>query len=270
MDIKPMTKMREENPARVSFVGAGPGDPELITVKGRRLIQEADVVLYAGSLVSPELLKLCSKDAKLVDSAGLDLDAIVELIIDSARLNKRVVRLQTGDPTFYSALEEQTSVLDASGISYEVVPGVSSAFASAAAIKKGLTMPEVTQTIILTRLSGRTPVPEDEGLAALATHKATLCIFLSISMIEKVVEELTGPYPSTTPAAVVYRATWPDELIIRSTLGELTKEVKEKGITKHAMILVGPTLGEADIDAAKSKLYDSKFEHGFRKAKPVE
>ncbi|MEE9542356.1 MAG: precorrin-4 C(11)-methyltransferase, partial [Thermodesulfobacteriota bacterium] len=240
------------------------------TVKGARLIQEADLVLYAGSLVNPELLNLCSKDARLVDSAGLDLKAIIELIIDAARSNKKVVRLQTGDPTFYSALQEQTSVLEANNISYEVIPGVSSAFASAAALKKGLTMPEVTQTIILTRLSGRTPVPVDERLAALAAHKATLCIFLSISMIEEVVSELTGPYPSTTPAAVVYRATWPDELIIRTTLEGLTKEVKKKGITKHAMILVGPTLGDSDIDAAKSKLYDSGFSHGFREVKPVE
>ncbi len=262
-----MIKKINETPVFVSFVGAGPGDPELITVKGARLIQEADVVVYAGSLVNPKLLELCSEDAELIDSAAMDLDTITELIVDAARSKRKVIRLQTGDPTFYSALEEQTGVLEANDISYEVIPGVSSAFASAAAIKKGLTMPEVTQTVILTRLSGRTPVPKAEGLAKLAAHKATLCIFLSISMIEKVVEELTGPYPSTTPAAVVYRATWPDELIIRSTLGELAEEVTKAGITKHAMILVGPTLGEADINAAKSKLYDSGFSHGYREGK---
>jgi precorrin-4/cobalt-precorrin-4 C11-methyltransferase len=264
-----MTKKNDDNSINVSFVGAGPGDPELITVKGARLIKDADVVLFAGSLVNPKLLELSSDTSELIDSAGLDLEAITKIMIDAAHSNKKVVRLQTGDPTFYSALEEQTSVLEANNISFEVIPGVSSAFASAAAIKKGLTMPEVTQTIILTRLSGRTPVPEAEGLRALAAHRATLCIFLSISMIEEVVSELTTSYPAKTPAAVVYRATWPDELIIRTTLERLSKEVMEKGITKHAMILVGPTLGDSDIEAAKSKLYDSAFEHGCREAKPA-
>lgn len=251
----------------VSFLGAGPGDPELITIKARRLLDEADLVIYAGSLVNPKLLSSCKAGAKLVDSAGMDLEAITELMVKSARAGENVVRLQTGDPSFYSALHEQSAVLDDEEIPFEVVPGVSSAFASAATLKKGLTMPGVTQTIILTRLSGKTPVPEAEGLSSLAVHGATLCIFLSISMIDEVVKELTGPYPPDTPAAVVYRASWPDELIIRSTLKEIADEVRSAGINKHAMIIVSPTLGDSDIKAAKSKLYDSGFSHGFRTAK---
>ena len=147
----------------VSFLGAGPGDPELITVKARRLLQEADLVLYAGSLVNPDLLDLCKSGAKLIDSAGLDLEAITKLMVDAAASGSKVARLQTGDPSFYSAIHEQTAILDKNEIPYEVIPGVSSAFASAAALKKGLTLPGVTQTIILTRLSGKTPVPEAEG-----------------------------------------------------------------------------------------------------------
>jgi precorrin-4/cobalt-precorrin-4 C11-methyltransferase len=251
----------------VSFLGAGPGDPELITVKARRLLDDADLVLYAGSLVNPELLKTCKEGANLVDSAHMDLETITKLMIEGVRDGKLVVRLQTGDPSFYSAIHEQTAVLVENSIAFEVIPGVSSAFASAAALKKGLTLPGVTQTIILTRLSGRTPVPEAEGLRSLAMHGATLCIFLSVSMIDKVVAELTGPYPAKTPAAVVYRASWPDELIIRSTLEKIEQEVKRAGTTKHAMIVVSHTLADSDINAAKSKLYDSEFSHGYRAGK---
>ncbi|MBE9531402.1 MAG: cobalt-precorrin-4/precorrin-4 C(11)-methyltransferase, partial [Proteobacteria bacterium] len=167
----------------------------------------------------------------------------------------------------YSAIHEQTEILEENSVDYEVVPGVSSAFASAAALKKGLTLPGVTQTVILTRLSGRTPVPEAEGLRSLALHGATLCIFLSVSMIDKVVKELTGPYPKETPAAVVYRASWPDELVILSTLENIESEVKKAGVTKHAMIIVSHTLSDSDIDRAKSKLYDREFTHGYRAGK---
>lgn len=254
----------------VSFLGAGPGDPELITVKARRLLDDADLVLYAGSLVNPDLLKSCKDGATLVDSAGMDLEAITRLMVDSAKSGSKVVRLQTGDPSFYSAIHEQSAVLEENAIDFEVIPGVSSAFASAAALKKSLTLPGVTQTIILTRLSGRTPVPEAEGLRSLAQHGATLCIFLSVSMIDKVISELIGPYPKDTPAAVVYRASWPDELVIRSTLEKLEEEVKRAGINKHAMIIVSKTLGDNEINAAKSKLYDSSFSHGYRAGKETE
>lgn len=254
----------------VSFLGAGPGDPELITIKARRLLDEADLVLYAGSLVNPDLLKSCKDGAALVDSAEMDLEAITKLMVENARSGRKVVRLQTGDPSFYSAIHEQSAVLEENAIAFEVVPGVSSAFASAAALKKGLTLPGITQTIILTRLSGRTPVPEAEGLKSLALHGATLCIFLSVSMIDEVVEKLIGPYPPSTPAAVVYRASWPDELIVRSTLDKIEEDVKRAGITRHAMIIVSHTLADGDINAAKSKLYDSSFSHGYRAGKESE
>ena len=251
----------------VSFLGAGPGDPELITVKAHRLLAEADLVLYAGSLVNPDLLHVCKQGARLVDSAGLNLEEITALMVKGARSGSTVVRLQTGDPSFYSAIHEQSAILNDNNIAFEVVPGVSSAFASAAALKTGLTLPGITQTIILTRLAGRTPVPETEGLKSLAHHGATMCIFLSVSMIDKVVAELTGPYPPKTPAAVIYRASWPDELIIRSTLERIEEDVKRAGVTKHAMIIVSHTLGDSEIDAAKSKLYDSEFSHGYRAGK---
>ena len=249
----------------VYFVGAGPGDPDLITVKGRRLLREADVVVYAGSLVNDAILSLCRKDAELFNSAAMTLAEITETLASASRAGKCAVRLQTGDPTFYSALAEQALALDALNIPFEVVPGVSSAFASAAALKKELTVPEISQTIILTRMEGRTPVPDGEKLSLLATHGATLCIFLSVSMMDEVVSELKkGAYDDNTPAAVVYRASWPDEERISGTLLNIASKVKEAGITKHAMILVGNSLGVMEAGDAKSKLYDAGFAHEFR------
>ncbi len=246
----------------VCFVGAGAGDPELLTLKGRRILDEADVIIYAGSLVNPELL--AGVRAKVYDSAGMDLDRIMDIMIRAHREGKKVVRLHTGDPAIYGAIREQMQCLDAEGIKYDVIPGVSSALASAAALKVELTVPEVTQTVIFTRQAGRTPVPERESLRNLARIQASMCVFLSVSMIDKVVDELIcGGYPEDTPVAVVEKASWPDERIVRGTLADIGDEVRSSGIRKTAMILVGRAL--ADGPAAASRLYDTGFSHEYRK-----
>jgi precorrin-4/cobalt-precorrin-4 C11-methyltransferase len=245
----------------VVFLGAGPGDPELITLKGRRLLDTADLVVYAGSLVNVALLDGIA--AACHDSAALDLETIMQLLSQGYRDGRRVVRLHTGDPAIYGAIREQMQWLDREAIPYEVVPGVSSAFASAAALKKELTVPEVTQTVILTRQAGRTPVPERESLRNLASIQATMCIFLSVSMMARVVDDLVGGgYPTTTPIAVVERASWPDEQIIRGTLADIAEKVQASQIKKTAMIVVGPALAE-DSQIA-SKLYDAGFSHEYR------
>ena len=245
----------------ILFLGAGPGDPELITLKGRRLLDEADVIVYAGSLVNPVLLD--GVRARVHDSAGMDLDAILDIMVSAARAGKMVVRLHTGDPAIYGAIREQMQRLDRENLEYEVVPGVSSALASAAALKVELTVPEVTQTVIFTRQAGRTPVPEKESLQNLAALQASMCIFLSVSMIEKVVAELTaGGYPADTPVAVVEKASWPDQHIVRATLADIAEKIQSSEIRKTAMILVGRAL--ADDATAVSKLYDAGFSHEFR------
>jgi len=249
---------------KIIFLGAGPGDPELITLKGRRLLDEADVVVFAGSLVNPALLD--GVQAEIHDSAGMDLDAIVEVMVSAARSGKKVVRLHTGDPAIYGAIREQMQRLGKEKIEYEVVPGVSSALASAAALRVELTVPEVTQTVIFTRQAGRTPVPEQESLQKLAAIQASMCIFLSVSMMETVVNELiNGGYPSDTPVAVVEKASWPDQRIVRGQLSDIYVKIKESAIRKTAMILVGRAL--ADDDAAVSKLYDAGFSHEYREKK---
>lgn len=258
--------MNKKRMPTVFFIGSGPGDPELITVKGKRLLEEADVVIYAGSLVKEKVLQYAGKDAEIYNSAGMTLEEITGIMINSAKAGRKVVRLHTGDPTLYSALREQADILEREKIPYKVIPGVSSAFASAATLKQELTMPEVTQTVIFTRLEGNTAVPEKERLAELAGHQATMCIFLSIGMIEKVVEELRHGYPEDTPAAVVYRATWEDEKIVRGTLKDIAAKVKKAKITRQAMIIVGNTLASR-ITHHASRLYDKDFEHGYRKKK---
>ncbi len=245
----------------VVFLGAGPGDPELLTLKGRRLLDTADLVVYAGSLVNPVLLD--GIRASCHDSAGLDLEAIMTLLADGYRRGLRTVRLHTGDPAMYGAIREQMQWFDARAIAYEVVPGVSSVFAAAAALRTELTVPEVTQTVILTRQAGRTPVPERESLARLAAVQATMCIFLSVALIERVVADLlAGGYPVDTPVAVVERASWPDERIVRGSLADIAARVADSGIRKTAMIVVGPALS-ADSRIA-SRLYDAAFSHEYR------
>ncbi len=245
----------------VVFLGAGPGDPELITLKGRRLLDAADVVVYAGSLVNTALLD--GIKAVCHDSAAMDLEAIMQTLAQGYREGLRVVRLHTGDPAIYGAIREQMQWLDAVAIPYEVVPGVSSAFAASAALKKELTVPEVTQTVIFTRQAGRTPVPEPESLRNLARVQATMCIFLSVSMMARVVEDLlAGGYPADTPIAVVERASWPDQQIVRGVLADIAAKIEASQIKKTAMIVVGPALAEDSRIA--SKLYDAAFTHEYR------
>lgn len=247
------------------FVGAGPGDPELITVKGRRLLAEAELVLYAGSLVPVALV--AGLAAEVHDSAAMTLEEMVAMMATAWQQGRRVVRLHTGDPSLYGAIAEQMAALAALGVPCRVVPGVSSAFAAAAALKAELTLPERSQTVIITRRAGRTPVPEGENLAALAAHQATMLIFLSVGMIEEVVADLlAGGYPPTTPAAVVEKASWPEERIIRATLAEIAAQVKAANIRKTAIIAVGEVFGSAEL-AAVSRLYDRDFSHEYRDGK---
>ncbi|MDH4027255.1 MAG: precorrin-4 C(11)-methyltransferase [Nitrospirota bacterium] len=249
---------------KVYFVGAGAGDPELITLKGRRLLDEAGVVIYAGSLVNPALLD--GIRAEVFDSAGMDLDEIMGIIRDSCNSGKTVVRLHTGDPSFYGAISEQIERLRDMGIEYEVVPGVSSAMAGAAALGQELTIPEISQTVIFTRIEGRTPVPEKESLRGLAGHQATMVIFLSVGMIEKVRDELLEGYPADTPFVVIEKASWPEQKIVRGALKDLADIVKEAGITKTALIYVGEALRASEEQLKKeSKLYHRDFKHGYRK-----
>jgi precorrin-4/cobalt-precorrin-4 C11-methyltransferase len=248
---------------RIIFAGAGPGDPELITLRARAALDAADVVVYAGSLVNPVLLD--GLDAEIHDSSGMDLENIMDIMISAHRQGKRVVRLHTGDPAIYGATGEQMRRLDKEGIGYEVIPGVTSATAAAAAVRAELTLPGVSQTVILTRMSGRTPVPDREALASLASHQASLCIYLSVSMLKDVVHELLeGGYGPDTPAVVVEKATWPDERIVSGTLDTIADAVRRLDIRKTAMILVGHALEKGAGEA--SCLYDPAFSHGYRQA----
>ncbi len=248
----------------ISFVGAGPGDVDLITVKGRRLLEEADVVIYTGSLVSKEHLTFCKKGCVFYNSASMTLEEIIEVMEREALKGKNIVRLHTGDPSIYGAIKEQMDLLEQKGLAYEVVPGVSSFTASCAAIKSEFTLPGVSQTVIITRLEGRTPVPSSESLELLAAHKASMAIFLSVGNMEKAVEKLKKGYGrSDVPVAVVYKATWEDQKIIKGTLEDIAQKVKEHGIKNFAMILVGDFI---DGKYERSKLYDSTFAHGFRGA----
>ncbi|MBU5611341.1 precorrin-4 C(11)-methyltransferase [Geomonas azotofigens] len=250
----------------VHFVGAGPGDVELITVKGARLLGEADVVVYAGSLVDREVVLTYAPDARVYDSAGMDLEQTTKVLAEAVFAGERVVRLHTGDPSIYGAIQEQMEELDRLGIGYEVVPGVTSAFAAAATLKQELTLPEVSQTVVITRLAGRTPVPEREQLGNIAQIGATLVIYLSVSMIEKVVEELlSGAYREDTPVAVVAKASWADEQVLTGTLADIAAKVRDAGIAKQALIVVGDVLrARSEGMKAKSLLYDKGFSHGCR------
>ncbi|MBQ4448670.1 MAG: precorrin-4 C(11)-methyltransferase [Clostridia bacterium] len=249
----------------VHFVGAGSGAADLITVRGARLLSEADVVIWAGSLVNPELLSYCRPDCEIMDSAKLTLEEVVEAIKNAEAAGKTTVRLHTGDSSIYGAVREQFDELDALGIDYDVTPGVSSFCGAAASLKAEYTLPGVSQTVIITRAAGKTPVPEKESIASLAAHNATMVLFLSTSLTEKLQRELIeGGYTEDTPAAVVYKATWPDERIFRCTVGTLHKTVTENGLKKTSLIIVGGCMGE---DYLRSLLYDPKFTTEFRKAK---
>lgn len=248
----------------VWFVGAGPGDPDLITVKGRRLLESADLVLYAGSLIPVVLVQ--GLRAEVRSTADMELDAIVAAMIGAYRAGRLVVRLHTGDPAIYGAIGEQMAALDQAGVPYRVVPGVSSVAAVAAALDAELTLPEISQTVIVTRRAGRTPVPPGEDLADLARHQTTMMILLSAGMIDEVVADLlAGGYPPDTPVAVVEKATWPEERIVRGDLADIAGRVRRAGIRKTAIIAVGRVFAQEGL-RARSRLYDPAFAHGCRPA----
>ena len=247
---------------KVYFIGAGPGDPELITVKGKKAIEMSGYCIYAGSLVNPDILKYCGKDTRVYDSASMTLDEIINIIEEAKKDNKDVARVHTGDPSIFGAIQEQMSELDKRGIDYEVIPGVSSFLAAASTLKQELTLPGVSQTVIITRIEGRTPVPETEGLEVLAKSKATLCIFLSVSEIDKVVSILKPVYGTNCPVAIVYKASWKDEKVINSNLSDVADEITRNDIKKTAVIIVGDVLSK---NFEYSKLYDKHFNHSYRR-----
>lgn len=250
---------------QVHIVGAGPGDVELITVKGKRLLETADIIIYAGSLVNPKLLQYAKQDAKIYDSASMTLDEVLQVIEAGVQTGKDVVRLHTGDPSIYGAIQEQMDALQKKGIAFEVVPGVSSFLATAAALKQEYTLPGISQTVIITRQGGRTAVPPKEKLQALAAHGATMCIFLSIAMLNDVVQELiAGGYAEDTPIAIVQKASWPEQKIVRSTLAHIVQDIEGKSIDRTAMIVVSRCLG---ADYELSRLYAPTFSHMFREGK---
>ncbi|MGD8262436.1 MAG: precorrin-4 C(11)-methyltransferase [Desulfobacterales bacterium] len=250
----------------VVFVGAGPGDPELITVKGQKALRNADVVIYAGSLVPKTVLQWTKPGTKHISSASMHLDEIVNEMGIAVAEGKRVVRLHTGDPSLYGAIFEQMVELNKRSIPYKIIPGVTAAFAAAASLGIEYTLPEVSQTLILTRMAGRTPVPEKEKLASLARHQTSMAIYLSISMVDEVVDILAGAYGKNAMCAVVYRASQPEEKLIVTQLKHLIGRVKAEKITKTALIIVGKML---DLNQEKrqftSKLYHKNFKHGYRK-----
>ncbi len=247
----------------ITFIGAGPGDPELLTIKGKKIIDSADVIIYAGSLVNPAVLNSAKKGAKIYNSAEMNLDEVIEVMKDAESKGLSTARVHTGDPSIYGAIREQIDRLDSLGIESKVIPGVSSAFATAAALKMEYTLPDVSQTVIFTRMEGRTPMPDGEGLEELARHHATMVIFLSVGFMDKMTEQLiAGGYTKDTPVAVVYKASWPEQKIVIGTLKDIAAKVKEAGITKTALTVVGDFLGD---EYSLSKLYDKSFTTEFRK-----
>lgn len=248
----------------VDFVGAGCGAADLITLRGKSLIENADVIIYAGSLVNPELLQYAKSSCEIYNSAYMTLDEVISVMQQAENSGKNIVRLHTGDPSLYGAIREQMDKLDSLGIKYNVCPGVSSFCGAAAALKAEYTLPEVSQSVIITRMEGRTPVPETESIESLAAHGASMVIFLSAGMTAELSERLQkGGYSTDTPAAIVYKASWYDEKVCRCTVGTLAETAEKHGISKTALIVVGRFLGE---NRFLSKLYDPNFETEFRKA----
>ncbi len=257
--------MSNEHPP-VLFVGAGPGDPELITVKGRNALAHADLVIYAGSLVPEAVLAWTPSTARRLNSAGLTLEEVIAEIESAWLEGQHVVRLHTGDPSLYGAIFEQMAELNRQSIPYRVIPGVTAAFAAAAAMGIEYTLPEISQTLIITRMEGRTPVPEKEALAALAAHQATMAIYLSVGMADKVANVLQEAYGAAAPCAVVYRASQPEETIVWTTLDKMVEAVRQAAIRRQAVIIVGRVLDVSLENLRhKSRLYDAGFSHGFRK-----
>lgn len=248
---------------KVIFVGAGPGNPDLLTVKASQLLEHCQICVYAGSLVSPEVVSLVPEACELYDSAGMTLEEIEAVFVAGQQQGVDVIRLHTGDPSIYGAIREQMNVLDRLGIEYEVIPGISSFQAAAAAMKTELTVPEISQTVILSRTSGRTPMPAMQALEHLARTESTLCLFLSVHKLAQVAEELSQYYGTDCPVGVIFHASWPDELLIRGTLADIAPKVEAAKVTKTAMIIVGQALSR---DLPASKLYHRHFSHGYRDA----
>ncbi len=249
----------------VHFVGAGPGAVDLITVRGMELLKNADVIIYAGSLVNPQLLDYAKKDTEIYNSATMTLEEVLEVMIKAEKDGKEVVRLHTGEPSIYGAVREQMDALDKKNIAYDSCPGVSACFGAAATLNLEYTLPEVSQTLIITRLEGKTKVPEKEKMKLLASHGATMAIYLSAGMLEKLSKELIeGGYSPDTAAAIIYKATWPEEKKIICTIESLSEIAAKEGITKTAIVLVGDVISHSNYE--RSKLYDPTFSTEYRKA----
>lgn len=257
-----------ENLGHVYFIGAGPGAPDLITLRGRAILDRADLIIFADSLIDPQICAGARPDVEVIGSSTMTLEEISARMVAAAREGKTVARLQSGDPAIYGAIHEQIARLDAAGVPWTIVPGVSSAFAAAARLGIELTVPSVAQTVIFSRISGRaSPVPERESIRSLAAHRTSLVLFLSIAHLARVVRELlAGGYEPDTPVAVVHRVTWPDEAVIRGTLADIRSRVRAAGWTRQALIIVGPAL-EPDRDGHRSRLYAENYSHQFRRAR---
>ncbi len=252
--------------AQVYFVGAGPGAADLITVRGAKIISEADVIIYAGSLVNPDLIGYARDDAEVHNSAYMTLEEVLDVMEKAAAEGNTVCRLHTGDPSLYGAIREQMDALDELGISYRSCPGVSAAFGAAAALDLEYTLPGLSQSLIITRMQGRTPMPEPESIESWAAHGSTMAIYLSAGMLDELSSRLiAGGYSKDTPAAIVYKATWPDEEAYYCTVENIAEVGREHGITRTALVLVGDVIGKKGYD--RSKLYDKGFSTGFRNAK---
>lgn len=246
----------------VYFIGAGPGDPQLLTIKARKIIQSADIIIYAGSLINKAILKFARDSALICDSSRMALQEVLGIMRKAQPTKKIIARIHSGDPSVYGAIQEQILWCEKEKVSFEVIPGVSSFCAGAAALKQELTLPDISQTVIITRLTGRTKVPKKEDLQALARIKATLVIFLSVQNIDKVVKQLLCGYNSNTPVAIVSKASWPDERIIKGTLCDIARKVRQADIKRQALIFVGDVLKRKGFK--KSKLYDKSFTHSYR------
>lgn len=250
----------------IYFVGAGCGAADLITVRGMNLLKEADVIVYAGSLVNPQLLDYASEDCQIFNSATMTLDEVMDVMVKATEEGKNVVRLHTGEPSIYGAVQEQMHVLDEKGLSYESCPGVSACFGAAASLNLEYTLPEISQSLIITRMEGRTPVPKKESIESFAAHEASMAIYLSSGMMEELSKCLIeGGYSKDTPAAIVYKASWPDEKKFICTVGTLAETADANGIKNLAVVLVGDVISKSGY--ALSKLYSADFETGFRKAR---
>ena len=248
----------------IHFVGAGSGAPDLITIRGKKFLEEADVIIYAGSLVNPQLLDYAKEGCQIYNSAKMTLEEVLDVMREAEKAEKMTVRLHTGDPCLYGAIREQMDVLDEEGVSYDYCPGVSSFCGAASALNLEYTLPEVSQSVIITRMAGRTPVPEKESIESFAAHQATMVVFLSTGLLEELSKRLIeGGYSKDTPAAIVYKATWEDEKSFVCTVGTLAQTAKENQITKTALMIIGEAVAHSNYE--RSKLYDPGFTTEFRK-----